>query len=66
MVLIFVCVLYLLLCFYIDMYFIYIDIMIVIKVIYLLILVIFLVGGMCVLFFLLKFEWIEGGWVNSY
>lgn len=38
------------------MYFIYIDIMIVIKVIYLLILVIFLVGGMCVLFFLLKFD----------
>lgn len=62
----FVCVSYLSLCLYIDMYFIHTDTMTVIKAIYSPILATFLVGGMCVLFPLLKFERTEGGRVNSY
>lgn len=48
------------------MYFIHTDTMTVIKAIYSPILATFLVGGMCVLFPLLKFERTEGGRVNSY
>lgn len=48
------------------MYFIHRDTMTVIKAIYSPILATFLVGGMCVLFLLLKFERTEGGRVNSY
>lgn len=53
-------------CHCVFIYFIHTDTMTVIKAIYSPILATFLVGGMCVLFPLLKFERTEGGRVNSY